>query len=138
MWKFKKFYNRGDKEYRRVPWYEGIYEINEDWQVRSYWRVSNRNNWISEFPQRLLSHRVNRKTKKNVAEVTLFDWEKHKHHYVARLVAQCFMWYDVKDKSKQIIYKDGNSMNPKKNNLKIASVSERTLNGYRLRNVIDW
>lgn len=57
-------------------------------------------------PQRLLSHWVNRKKKKKIAQVTLFDGEKHKHYYVSRLVAQNFMGYNPEDATKQIIYKD--------------------------------
>ena len=129
----KKIINRGDKEYKWVPWYEGIYQVNEDWQVRSFREKKRGHCELSKEPQRLLSHRVNRKKKVRVAEVTLFDWETHKHHYVSRLVAQSFMGYDLNDKSKQIIYKDWNQMNPKKENLRIATVSERTFNWRRLQ-----
>lgn len=133
----KKKIERGNKEYKWVPWYEWIYEVNEDWQVRSYWEKKQWHCELSKEPQRLLSHWVNRKEKTKVAEVTLFNGDTHKHCYVSRLVAQSFMGYDVNDKTRQIIFKDWNAMNPKRENLRIATVSERALNGYKLKNAIN-
>lgn len=133
----KKKIEWGNKEYKWVPWYEWIYEVNEDWQVRSYWEKKQWHCEISKEPQRLLSHWANRKKKLRAAQVTLFDWEAHSHKYVSRLVAQSFMGYDVKDKTKQVIFVDWNQMNPKRENLRIATVSERALNGYKLKNAIN-
>ena len=132
--KMKQKINWWDKEYKWVPWYEGIYEVNEDWQVRSYWEKKQGHCELSKEPQRLLSHWLNRKKKLTAAQVTLFNGDTHRHHYVSRLVAQSFMGYDVNDKTKQIIFKDWNSMNPKKENLRVATVSERTFNWQRLQN----
>ena len=130
----KKKIERGDKEYRWVPWYEWIYEVNEDWQIRSYWKKKRWYCELSKEPQRLLSHWVNRKKKLNAAQVTLFDWDTRTHKYVSRLVAQSFMGYDVNDKTKQVIFVDWNAMNPKKENLRIATISERTFNWRKLQN----
>lgn len=130
----KKKIERGDKEYKWVPWYEWIYEVNEDWQIRSYWKKKRWCYELSKEPQRLLSHWVNRKKKLRVAQVTLFDWDTHTHKYVSRLVAQSFMGYDVNDKTKQVIFVDWNAMNPKKENLRIATISERTFKWRNLKN----
>lgn len=119
----------GNRPRVEIPWYEGIYEINDLGQIRSYWKNNNKENRVDPEPQRLLQpRRKHLKVYWDKAVVTLFDWLKHKHFYVWRLVAQVFMWLDPKDKKCQIIHKDWNNMNCDKRNLVIATPSERQLN----------
>lgn len=116
-------------ERKEIPWYEWIYEINELWQVRSYWKNWCRQNEIVDKPQRLLQPwRKKHKKTTYKAVITLFDWLKHKHFYVWRLVAWIFMWLDIKDKTKQVIHIDWNNMNCRKDNLYIWTVSDRAFN----------
>ncbi len=67
-------------------------------------------------------------SKKEFPAVTLYDWMKKHKFYVSRLVAHLFMWYDLNDKTKQIIFKDWNPRNCDVKNLQIWTISERTLN----------
>jgi hypothetical protein len=122
----------GNRPRVEIPWYEWIYEINDLWQIRSYWRNCQKENEIAKEPQRLLQpRRKHLKVYWDKAVVTLFDWLKHKHFYVARLVAWLFMGLDVKNKKLQVIHKDWNNMNCDKRNLYIATVSERQLNYFK-------
>ena len=130
-------------EYKEIPWFEWCYEINELWHIRSYWKRNNRGSELKPEPQRYIKPRIkyNGKNKHKFASVTLFNWLTHKHFYVARLVAQLFMWYDIKDKSKQICHIDWNGMNCAKSNLYIWTVSERATNSHNpwfLSSKINW
>lgn len=85
---------------------------------------------LDKKPQLTIKPRVkkSKSSKKEFLAVTLYDWFRKQKFYVSRLVAQIFMWYDIKDDTKQIIFKDGNPLNCDIKNLKIWTVSERTLN----------
>ena len=129
---------------KRIPikWYEGIYDINEDGQIRTYWRIWNCKNRIDEFPLRYIKPRrkfakwtcVNARPS---AMVTLYDTKKWKRKfYLSRLVARHFMWMtddEFEDKSVQVLHLDGDMMNAKKSNLKIWTVQERAINYFSLK-----
>lgn len=120
--------DRGDKPRVDIPWREGIYQINEDGQVRSFWKIWQSSNELAKDPQRLLQ--PSRKRLKKYwprAEVTFYNWLHKKRYYVARLVAELFMWLDPKNKAIQVINKDWDWMNCRKDNLELSSVQNRQL-----------
>lgn len=120
------------KEFKRIPWFEWYYDINEDGKIRSYRKRTNRWAVLSDTPQVLIKPRVKTsgKNKKEFPAVTLYNGIHKSKFYPSRLVAQLFMWYNPIDKTKQIIFKDGNPMNYWISNLYIWTVSERALNHF--------
>ena len=118
------------KWYVRVPNFEWYYQINRHWTVVSYRRKVHWWAVLDKKPQLTIKPRVkkSKSSKKEFLAVTLYDWFRKQKFYVSRLVAQIFMWYDIKDDTKQIIFKDGNPLNCDIKNLKIWTVSERTFN----------
>ena len=118
------------KWYVRVPNFEWYYQINRHWTVVSYRRKVHWWAVLDKKPQLTIKPRVkkSKSSKKEFLAVTLYDWFRKQKFYVSRLVAQIFMWYDIKDDTKQIIFKDGNPLNCDIKNLKIWTISERTFN----------
>ena len=118
------------KWYVRIPNFEWYYQINRHWTVISYRRKVHWWAVLDKKPQLTIKPRVkkSKSSKKEFLAVTLYDWFRKQKFYVSRLVAQIFMWYDIKDDTKQIIFKDGNPLNCDIKNLKIWTVSERTFN----------
>lgn len=124
----KHIYDRGDKPWTDIPWREGIYQLNELWQIRSFWKRGNRWHEIVSEPQTLIQPWKKRLKKYwPKAEVTLFDWFKHKHYYLSRLMAMTYMWLNINDKTKNVIHKDSNWMNCRLDNLVIATPSRRVI-----------
>lgn len=121
-------------EFKWIPWFEWYYDINKNWKIRSYWKRGNRWAILKDKPQTLINPRFKtdkKRKEKPVAAVTLYNWIRKQKFYVARLVAQLFMWYNPIDKTKQIIFRDWNWLNCKMDNLYIWTVSERALNSVR-------
>lgn len=118
------------KWYVRIPNFEWYYQINRHWTVVSYRRKVHWWAVLDKKPQLTIKPRVkkSKSSKKEFLAVTLYDWFRKQKFYVSRLVAQIFMWYDIKDDTKQIIFKDGNPLNCDIKNLKIWTISERTFN----------
>lgn len=118
------------KWYVRIPNFEWYYQINRHWTVISYRRKVHWWAVLDKKPQLTIKPRVkkSKSSKKEFLAVTLYDWFRKQKFYVSRLVAQIFMWYDIKDDTKQIIFKDGNPLNCDIKNLKIWTISERTFN----------
>lgn len=126
--------------FKRIPGYEWYYDINEEGKIRSYWKIWNRDNKLSDEPQSLIKPRVKKSKsswEKEFPAVTLYNWIRKQKFYPSRLVAQLFMWYNPTDKTKQIIFIDWNPMNYCKANLYIWSVSERALNCKRKNYLAD-
>ena len=133
---------------KRIPikWYEWIYDINEDGQIRTYRKIGNCKNKIDEFPLRYIKPRkkIWRWSAVNpqpTAAVTLYDTKRgRKKFYVARLVAYHFMWMtddELRDKTVQVIHLDWDMMNCKKENLKLATVSERAKNYFKNKSLLS-
>lgn len=118
------------KWYVRIPNFEWYYQINRHWTVVSYRRKVHWWAVLDKKPQLTIKPRVkkSKSSKKEFLAVTLYDWFRKQKFYVSRLVAQIFMWYDIKDDTKQIIFKDWDPSNCDIKNLKIGSISERTFN----------
>ena len=126
-----------DKERVPIKWYEWIYDINENWQVRTYWKIGNCKNKVNESPLRYIRpwEKYAKWTSINArpsAMVTLYDEKKWKRtFYLSRLVAVHFNLMteeQFNDKNIQVIHKDSNMMNAKKDNLYIWTASERHIN----------
>lgn len=124
----KKKIDRGEKPWTDIPWREGYYQINEDGQIRSFWK---RCHWWSELsaePQIYIQPwRKHMKRYWPSAEITLYNWLKRKHYYLARIMAMTYMWLDINDKTKNVIHKDSDWMNCRLSNLEITSASWRTI-----------
>lgn len=126
--------------FKRIPWFEWYYDINEEGKIRSYRRRTNRWAVLSDKPQILIKPRIKKSKSswdKEFPAVTLYNWVHKSKFYPSRLVAQLFMWYNPIDKTKQIIFIDWNPMNYCKANLYIWSVSERALNHKRKNYLAD-
>lgn len=124
------------KDWRDVVWYEWIYEINELWQVRSYWKNSNRENSIASEPQKCLkqSGYTSKKGAPMRATVQLYNWLKIRKFKVARLMARAFLWMTKEQYENircQVIHLNWDQMDCRLENLKISNPSERTLNHLR-------
>lgn len=123
-----------------VPWFEWYYKINKHWRIISYRKRCQKWSKLMEEPQWYVKPRIKRSksSKKDFLAVTLYDWIKKKKFYVSRLVAHLFMWYDLNDKSKQIIFKDWDPTNCDITNLHLWTVSERTFNWTNKRYNAEW
>lgn len=121
-----------EHEYVDIPWFEWCYDINELWQIRTYWKRTNKWATLTKEPQGFIKPRTKWSKRRDIqfAAVTLYNWltNTKKKFYVWRLVAKLFMGYDMDDKSKQICHIDWNGMNCAKSNLYIWTVSERATN----------
>lgn len=110
-----------------IKWYEGIYEINRLWEIRSYWkRIGQRSNIVEENPK-IIKWRTKPQGERKYLMQTLFtqDWIS-KHYKTARLVAQTFLWIDWNNASICVTYKDGDYKNCAVNNLKVCEKKEIT------------
>ena len=118
------------KGYEWIPGFEWYYKINKHWKIISYRRRNNKWAVLSEDPQVFIKPwiKTSKSSKKEFLAVTLYNWLVRQKFYVSRLVAKIFMWYDEKDKTKQIIFKDNNPLNCDIKNLKIWTISETTFN----------
>lgn len=118
------------KWYKPIPWFEWYYVINQHWKIISFWKKSQKWAVLTTKPQTFIKPWIKtskNSSKKKFAAVTLYDWLNKKKFYVARLVAHLFMWYDLNDKTKQILFKDWNPQNCDVNNLQIWTISDRTM-----------
>ena len=119
-----------------VPWFEGYYSVTRDWDIYSYWKRGNRWAILQDTPQVKMQPRENKDSLKSKSKprpvVTLYNGLVKKKMFVSRIVAIVFLHYDVNSKL-QIIHKDWDNYNNSVDNLKIWTVSERTLNWIRVK-----
>ena len=130
----QQFIDFGNLPYERIEWYEWFYDINENGDIRSYWKRNNRWAELTDSPQILLRPR-NKRNKvwctSVFSYVTLNKWKCKKHYPLWVLVAKAFMNYDNSDKTKQICHIDWDGTNCHISNLYIWTVSERATNHFR-------
>lgn len=127
---------RQGKDWRDVKWYEWIYEINELGQVRSYWKIWQRENSIGNKPIRYLkqSWYVAHKWAPMRATVMLYNWMTHKKFRTARLVARAFLWMSeaqYNDRRIEVIHLNSDQMDCRLENLRITTPSERATNWHK-------
>lgn len=127
------------KDWRDVKWYEGIYEINELWQVRSYWKIWNRENKIVDYPTRYIKqswYRPN-KTSPMRATVMLYNWVTHKKYRTGRLMARAFLWMteeQYNNRHYEVIHLNWDPMDCRLENIKISDPSWRMINYFKNKN----
>lgn len=127
------------KDWRDVKWYEGIYEINELWQIRSYWKIWNRENKIVDYPTRYIKqswYRPN-KTSPMRATVQLYNWVAHKKYRTGRLMARAFLWMteeQYNDRHYEVIHLNWDPMDCRLENIKISDPSWRMFNYFKNKN----
>ena len=124
------------KDWRDIKWYEWIYEINELWQIRSYWKIGNRENSIVDYPIRYvkMSWYSSHKWAPMRATVCLYDWMIHKKYRVARLMARAFLWMteaQYNDRKVEVIHLNSDQMDCRLENLRITTPSERVINWHK-------
>ena len=125
-----------EKEWKPVKGFEGYYDINEDGQIRTYWKIGQKENSLSEIPLRYLNISKSRRKKwaNPLARVHLYNWLIKKGFKLSRLVASHFMGLTdemAKDRSVEVIHLNWNMMDCRKENLKITTSSERALNYHK-------
>lgn len=127
------------KDWREIRWFEGIYEINELGQIRTYWKIWNRENKVVEYPIRYVKQSWYKPYKgaKDRATVCLYNWLIKKKFRVARLVAREFLWMtneQYNDRRFEVIHLNWDPMDCRVENLKITNPSERALNYHKNKN----
>lgn len=124
------------KDWRDIKWYEWIYEINELGQVRSYWKIWNKENTIVNYPIRYVKQSGYKPHKYawDRATVCLYNWLKAKKFRVARLMARAFLWMTEEQYNNrwyEVIHINWDAMDCRLENLKVTNPSERGLNYHR-------
>lgn len=127
---------RQGKDWRDIKWYEWIYEINELWQIRSYWKIGNRENSIVDYPIRYvkMSWYCSHKWAPMRATVMLYNWTINKKYRVARLMAKAFLWMSdaqYNDRRVEVIHLNWDQMDCRLENLKVTNPSERMINYFK-------
>jgi hypothetical protein len=91
------------------------YQINEEWLLMG-------KDWLIKKPVRC---KKNKDGKYYLQYTLYYDWKEHK--YLAhRLVAQAFLWLDIKDKKTYVCHKDDNPENNKVENLFLWTAKQNT------------
>lgn len=124
------------EDWRPIEWYEGIYDINELGQVRSYRKIWNGANCLNDKPLRyiLQSWYRSKKDWPQRATLCLYDWMNKRKLRTARVMAKTFLWMsdtDYSDRRVEVIHLDWDMMNCRLDNLKVTNPSERALNYHK-------
>lgn len=112
------------EERRFIPWYEGKYQINNAWEIKSISREKKvKWWWVQYVKEKVLLQYVNSCWYK---QVCLCRNAKVRSFFVHRLVAQSFLWLDISIKSLFVCHKDDNPSNNNLYNLFIGTSSDNT------------
>lgn len=97
--------------WKDIIWYEWLYQISNHWNIKSLERFTK--NWTSWYLKKEKKLKPWSKKYNYQCIYLCKDWKRNINS-VHRLVAQAFLWLDIKINSIEIWHKDNN---PKNNNI---------------------
>jgi len=112
--------------FKDISWFEWLYQVSNYWNVKSIWKYKSCKNWLL-------------KKSWNYEWVSLCKNWLTKRYTLHRLVAQAFLWLDIKDFKSIVMHLDDNPYNNNVNNLKIWTQKENIIdcaNKWRLNQSI--
>lgn len=111
--------------WKPVKWYEGLYEINTIWKVKSLWYlpyVGSR--WRITKGKTPIILKPLKDTHWYLFHI-LSNFKKEKRHLrINRIVAQAFLWLDISNPKVFVCHRDDNPMNNSVENLFLWTAKE--------------
>lgn len=121
--------------WKPIPWYEGLYEVSNQWRVKSLARDKHSGMWWHQYyPERIMKPYFDGKHYR----ARLSKDGKTKSIYVHRLMATAFLWGSIKfDKEHLVCHKNDVGTDNRLENLYIWTYSDNNMDTVRNWHWVD-